>query len=110
HAPPRPAVSITSDHSPWKSGISVLSLGFQYGAVRIPSDHRGDTIFDGASVTLFHRDRDAERAARDRLVAAGARPQLDAEGDGGRDDVSAPLTIAQPKLGPLIVDLVREGR
>lgn len=104
-AVPRPWLSITNDPSPWKIATPILTLGFQYGAVRIPADHPRDAIFDRATVKLFRRDFEAEREARERLFAASARVHADVE----READPNRLTIARSRLAPLIVELVGEG-
>ena len=101
--PPRPWLAITSDPSPWKSFSPILSLGFEYGGVRIPPDYANDAVFDKETLSLHRRDPAAEAAARERLVAAGARlePEFPPK--------PPTFTITRSKLAPLIVDLVREG-
>ena len=103
HAAPRPWVSITPDPTPWKQAAPVLTLGFQYGDARVQADHARDTVFDKTHLTLYRRDRDAERAARDRLVAAGAREEMDYTPRPAR------FTVAKNRLAALIVELVRDG-
>ncbi len=100
---PRPWLSITPDPSPWRKPPPALVLGFQYGTVRIQSDHPHETVFDKGHLTLYRRDREAEREARNRLMASGAREPLDFTPN------SARLTIPKNKLAPLVVELVREG-
>lgn len=100
---PRPWVTITTDATPWKQALPVLSLGFEYGSVRIAAEFAHETIFDKETLTLHRRDPEAEAAARERLIGMGARVEP--------DFAPKPLTftIGRNKLGPLIIDLVREG-
>jgi superfamily II DNA or RNA helicase len=103
HAPPRPWLSVLTD----PAGIAppVLSLGFQYGEVRIAAGYPRETVFDKTRLALYHRDYDAERAARERLIAGGARDDIDFALDFGPPR----LTVAKTKLASFIVDLVRDG-
>ncbi|MDB4877394.1 MAG: SNF2-related protein [Gemmatimonadetes bacterium] len=101
--PPRPWLSITADPSPWKYAPPVLTLGFEYGDARIPVEYSRDTVFDKTKLTLYRRDRDAERQAREKLVEAGVREEPDFTPRPPR------LTIAKRKLGPLVLQLIRDG-
>jgi superfamily II DNA or RNA helicase len=75
HTPPVPGVRFVPDPEPWsrRYGGPVLGmqLAFRYGDARVDAGDPGTTRFDAATRTLHHRDRDAERAARDRLLAFG---------------------------------------
>lgn len=99
---PRPWLSITPDPSPWSTG-SILSLGFEYGGVRIPADYPQNAVFDKADLTLHRRHMDAEAAARERLTVAGARVEP------SFPPAPPNLTVVRGKLAPLIAELVREG-
>ncbi|HEY4133166.1 MAG TPA: DEAD/DEAH box helicase, partial [Gemmatimonadaceae bacterium] len=100
---PRPWLSVATDPSPWRTTAPMLTLGFQYGDVRIAEDDTRDSIFDKNTLKLYDRDRDLERAARERLISAGAREEPDFEVRTRR------LTMAKGKLAELITELVRDG-
>ncbi len=100
---PRPWLSIIPDPSPWRSAAPLLTLGFQYGDVRIAEDDHRDTVFDKKTLMLYERDRELESAARRRLVEAGAREEPDFDARSRR------LTMAKGKLAETITELVREG-
>ncbi|HVX41925.1 MAG TPA: DEAD/DEAH box helicase [Gemmatimonadaceae bacterium] len=103
HAAPVPWLSIATDDSPWKDPTPVLTHGFQYGAGRIAATDPRDLVFDKSQLVRHHRDRAAEEAARERLLAAGARVSTES-------DPAAPrFTVARSKLGPLVLELLRDG-
>jgi superfamily II DNA or RNA helicase len=104
---PTPWLSITVDPSPWASGLPILTLGFQYGEARIRADDPRSTIFDKGTLTLLHRDPAAERAALDRLAAAGAREERREEW--APASLPVRLTVGKSKLSGLILELVRDG-
>jgi superfamily II DNA or RNA helicase len=101
--PPRPWLSVVPDPSPWRAAAPVLTLGFQYGDVRIAEDDHRDVVFDKKTLMRYERDPELERAARERLLDAGAREEPDFEVRSRR------LTMAKGKLAELITELVREG-
>ena len=102
-SPPQPGVTVLSDPSPWRNTHHRLDPFFLYGGVRIAGDTTEATVFDRASLTVFHRDLALERAARDRLGALGAREEY------SFSDRARCLTIHAGKLTPLILDLVAAG-
>jgi superfamily II DNA or RNA helicase len=101
---PRPVLSIVQDPGEWTLAPAQLTLAFEYGGVRLAPDANADSIFDRARFTILHRDRKAERAARDRLIDMGARVAIGAE-----SDASVPMTIARMRLPSVILSLVRDG-
>ena len=80
--PPTPGVRFVPDPEPWvrRYGGPVLGLQlvYRYGQTTILASDPGPTVFDRATFTLHHRDRDAEREARDRLLAFGGASARDA--------------------------------
>jgi superfamily II DNA or RNA helicase len=103
NVPPKPALSVTYDPTPWGGAVPRLALGFEYGSSRIPENYGRSIIFDRDAMALHRRDRDMERAAKSRLLAGGAKSDLEAPPGTHR------YSIARSSLAPLIAELVREG-
>jgi hypothetical protein len=103
NVPPKPTLSVTYDPTPWGGAVPRLALGFEYGASRIPENYGRSFIFDREAMALHRRDRELERAAKSRLLAGGAKSDLEAPPGTHR------YSIARSSLAPLIADLVREG-
>jgi superfamily II DNA or RNA helicase len=103
--PPQPGVAIHPDPTPWRNTHNRLAPFFLYGGVRVsgPPAESDASVFDRGSLTVHHRDLAAEKAARDRLVALGAREEW------SYGDRVKSLTIHATKLTRLILDLVAAG-
>jgi superfamily II DNA or RNA helicase len=101
--PPKPGVTILPDPTTWRRTHHRLAPFFLYGNVRVMDDRWDAPVFDRESLTVRHRDRELERAARALLVKLGARDEW------SFGDRSTSLTIHDPKLGPLIVELATAG-
>ncbi len=100
---PSPWISIAQDLSAWKHSAPTFALGFQYGAARVGADDPRPTLFDKTTLTRYHRDFEAEHAAREHLLASGARVSIDSAPGAPR------YTTPKSKLAPLVLDLVRAG-
>ncbi len=106
NAAPTPGVRFVGDPSPWRHYASPMvgvELAFRYGSSVVDSTDAGPTRFDRDSLTLHHRDRDAERDARYRLLAAGVSPVRDA------DVRTAPFTLPRSALRRVAAQLAAEG-
>src|SRR6185503_8084164 len=103
--PPRPVLSVAQARVARGSATTPprLALSFQYGSATVPPESPDDPVFDREALALRHRDRDAERAARDHLLELGARETWDALRQ------ARGLTIAANKLGATIIQLLRDG-
>ncbi len=104
HAEPLPSVTIGNDLTSWRNrSLAPLTLEFCYGATRVPAGTTARTLFDRASRTLHHRNREAELRARSRLLALGAK------GEWNLARREYDLVIARSRLGPTVMVLVQEG-
>ena len=90
---PRPWLTIATDADPTSFAPATVKLAFEYADVPVEEGSPADTVFDPVQLELLRRDRAAERAARERLVAAG---------------IDGP-TIPRARIASLVVELVREG-
>jgi hypothetical protein len=82
HVRPVPGIRFVADPAPWRragSATTGVQLAFRYGQVVVNSLDVGQTRFCTETQTLHHRDADAEREARDRLVSIGASVVRDSE-------------------------------
>jgi len=82
HVRPVPGIRFVADPVPWRrpgSTTTGVQLAFRYGQVVVNSLDVGETRFCTETQTLHHRDADAEREARDRLVSIGASVVRDSE-------------------------------
>lgn len=82
HVRPVPGIRFVADPAPWRRAGSTttgVQLAFRYGQVVVNSLDVGQTRFCTDTQTLHHRDADAEREARDRLVSIGASVVRDSE-------------------------------
>lgn len=102
-APPQSGVVILADPSAWRKTHHGLEPFFLYGAVRVGADVTEPSVFDRSGLIVHHRDLAHERAARERLVALGAKEEL------AYGQTSKSLTVSANKLTPLILDLVGAG-
>jgi superfamily II DNA or RNA helicase len=102
-AAPDSCLSIVADTASWRTQTNVLSLSFRYGRVQIAADDDAETVFDRETLTLYHRDRAAELAARDRVRVLGAKEEFDPVIRGTR------LVVSKTRLLPLVTALIREG-
>jgi superfamily II DNA or RNA helicase len=106
-APPVPGIRFGPDPEPWarRYGGPVLgvALRFRYGHAVVDAAAPGATCFDAVTRTIHHRDRDAERAARDRLVAFGGAPAREAIARG------VPFVLARTQLRRTCTQLTDEG-
>lgn len=70
---PAPRFSV---RSPLEPGLRNLAaeLSFDYGSAVVPWGREGGEVFDPATLRMLQRDRQAERAARDRLTSLGVKP------------------------------------
>ena len=105
--PPQPGVRFVPDPTPWagRYGGPVLGvqLCFRYGSATVDAAEPGTTRFDPITRTLHHRDRDAEKAARDRLLAFGGSLTRDTSGRG------VPFTIPRTHVRRAAQQLATEG-
>ncbi|MHB0949240.1 MAG: DEAD/DEAH box helicase [Gemmatimonadaceae bacterium] len=85
------------------SGRLVLSLSFDYQGWVVSADRDGSSAFDEARLRVVHRDLAAERAARARLAALGAREEYNYQRG------AAALSIAPGGVELLIETLLAEG-
>ncbi|HYW31028.1 MAG TPA: DEAD/DEAH box helicase [Gemmatimonas sp.] len=101
---PVPSVTIGNDLTGWRNrAFAPLTLEFCYGAARAAAGTTARTLFDRASRTLHHRNREAELRARSRLLALGAK------GEWNLDRREYDLVIARGRLGQTVLLLVQEG-
>jgi superfamily II DNA or RNA helicase len=107
HAAPQPGVRFVPDPTPWagRYGGPVLGvqLAFRYGGAAVNAGEPGDTRFDAGSRTVHHRDRDAEKSARDRLLAFGGALTRNTSGRG------VPFLIARSQVRRAAEQLASEG-
>ncbi len=107
HLPPRPGVRFVPDPEPWvrRAGGPMLGLqlAFRYGEASIDATDPASTRFDAATRTLHHRDRDAERDARDRFVAFG--------GAGAREALArgVPFRLPRSEVRRAVAQLANDG-
>lgn len=100
---PRPWLTVAIDDSQWRAGTPLLTLGFEYNGIRVAPGYVNDTVFDRSRLMLIRRDAELEAIARSRLIEGGARTDVELPAN------PPTFTVARSKLGPLIIDLVREG-
>ena len=101
--PPLPCVSILPDANQWRGSRRPLKLQFLYGTTHVSGEQDSATVFDRASLTVRHRDRPFENAARAQLVALGAKEEWT------YGDMTRGLVIGDAKVGALVVELLRQG-
>jgi superfamily II DNA or RNA helicase len=106
HIRPTPGVRFVADPLPWRrygTPMAGVQLVFRYGLVWVDSADPGTTRFCAASSTLYHRDPDAERDARDRLLTLGASTVREA------GITEASFVLPRSQLLRIAQQLTREG-
>jgi hypothetical protein len=88
--------------SPWQPAAA----SFRYGAEEVAAGAAGRLVYQPASRRLIHRDRDAERRARERLRELGFQPAAGAWN--GRDGAGT-LRIQRRQAGEAVRALLAEG-
>lgn len=105
HAPPQPVLAIAQlpGRAASTAAYPRLALQFRYGTATVAADSAEPTAFDRDALAIRHRDAEAERGARDRLLQLGARESWDPTRQ------ARGFTIIPSRLGPLIVQLLQDG-
>lgn len=109
HDAPVPVVNFLPDANPWRDNRRHLELTFRYGERRVSRDSAAATVFDRESLTLHHRDREAEAVALDRLREYGAREDGWGVPTWDRSGSAPPLVITTSKIARLVPDLLELG-
>ncbi len=106
HVRPTVGVRFVADPLPWRrygTPMAGVQLAFRYGRLTVDSTDPGTTRFCADSKTLYHRDPEVERAARDRLLTLGASTVREPGA------VGAPFVLPRSQLLRIAQLLTREG-